>query len=155
FGLVALGVALLQVTLDKGQREDWFDSTFITVLSVTSVIALLLFVIWELREKEPIVDLPLLKDRNFLMSNILIFALGFALFGGIVLLPLYVQNLLGYTATDAGLVITPGGFVIMALMPFVGLLLSKIDARWLIGFGFIVSAFALFHLAHINAEISF
>ena len=155
FGLIALGLAFLQIVLDKGQRDDWFDSSFITALTVISIVSLVTFVIWEFQQKEPIVDLPLLKDRNFLMSNILIFALGFALFGGVVLLPQFVQAVLGYTATDAGLVIMPGGFAIMLLMPIVGVLLSKIDARWLIGFGFLISALSLFHLANLNAEISF
>ena len=115
----------------------------------------MIFVFWEFNQKEPIVDLPLFRNRNFLLTNVLMFALGFALFGGVVLLPLYVQTILGYTATDAGLVITPGGFVIMALMPIVGMLLSKIDAKWLIAFGFTISAMSLFHLSHINAEISY
>lgn len=155
FGLVALGLALLQVVLDKGEREEWFDSTYITVFTVIAVVSLVIFIIREFRHPDPVVDLPLLKERNFLMSNVMMFALGFVLFGGVVLLPLYLQTLMGYTATDAGLVITPGGFAVMALMPIVGVLVSKVEARWLIAFGFVISALALFHLAHINNQISY
>jgi MFS transporter, DHA2 family, multidrug resistance protein len=126
FGLVALGLGCLQVVLDKGQREDWFASTFIISFTVIAAVALLALIVRELTHEDPVVDLPLLKNRNFLAANLLMFALGFVLFGTTQLLPQLVQSLLGYTATIAGLVLTPGGFVIMALMPVVGFLVGKV-----------------------------
>jgi DHA2 family multidrug resistance protein len=104
FSLVALGLGCLQIVLDKGQREDWFASTFIVVFTVLSGVALLALIVWELTHADPIVDLPLLKNRNFLAANLVMFALGFILFGTTQLLPQLVQSLLGYTATIAGLV---------------------------------------------------
>jgi DHA2 family multidrug resistance protein len=112
--------------LDKGQREDWFASTFIISFTVIAAVALLALIVRELTHEDPVVDLPLLKNRNFLAANLLMFALGFVLFGTTQLLPQLVQSLLGYTATIAGLVLTPGGFVIMALMPVVGFLVGKV-----------------------------
>ncbi len=150
FGLVALGLGSLQVVLDKGERDDWFGSNFIIAFSVISVVALVALVIWELTRDEPIVDLPLLGNRGFAASCLLMFALGFVLFGTTQLLPQMVQEVLGYTATWAGLVITPGGFAVMALMPVVGLLLTKVQARNLIAFGLIVESFSLFNYSQLE-----
>ncbi|MBV9521291.1 MAG: DHA2 family efflux MFS transporter permease subunit [Alphaproteobacteria bacterium] len=150
FALLVLGMSALQVVLDKGQEDDWFASRFITGLAILAAICLVAFVVWELRRDDPIVDLHLLRNRNFAVGNLLMFMLGFVLLGSTVLLPLFVQSLLGYTATDAGLVISPGGFAIMLLMPLVGLLVEKTDARFLIGFGLLASALALFHMTNFD-----
>jgi DHA2 family multidrug resistance protein len=154
-GLVALGIGSLQIMLDKGQREDWFSSHFIVTLAVTASVALIFALIWELRQKEPIVDIRLLGERNFFFSNIFMFMLGFALFGSTVLLPIFLQTLMGYPATTAGLVLSPGGLVTMATMPLVGYLLGKYEARWLIAFGLTVVSTSLFVMSHFNLSIDY
>jgi DHA2 family multidrug resistance protein len=155
FALLALGMCAFQVVLDKGQEDDWFASTFITDLAITAVLALGGFIIWELRRADPIVDLKLLGSRNFGVGNLLMFMLGFILLGSTVLLPLFVQTQLGYTATDAGLVLSPGGFGIMLLMPVVGALVSRVDARYLIAFGLGVCGLALLGMTRFDADVDY
>jgi MFS transporter, DHA2 family, multidrug resistance protein len=155
FALIALGLGLLQVVLDKGQREDWFQTTYITVFSVIVVVSLTSAVLWELHVKEPIVDMRLFKDRNFSMSNVLIFFLGFALFGTTVLLPQYAQELMGYSAKQAGLVISPGGLAIMLLMPMIGFMVSRYDARKIISFGFAIVGISMFTMMRFNLNVDF
>jgi DHA2 family multidrug resistance protein len=155
FALLVVGMCALQVVLDKGQEDDWFASPFITALATTAVVALTALVVWELRSADPIVDLRLLSARNFGVGNLLMFMLGFVLLGSTALLPLFVQTLLGYTATDAGLVISPGGFAIMALMPVVGALVGRVDPRWLITFGLVVTSFGLYAMTHFYLDIDY
>src|SRR5712691_8959849 len=124
-GLVALGLGALQIVLDKGQREDWFESHFIIVLSVIAAASLLFLIYWEWTREDPVIDLHLFTNRTFAAANLLMFMLGFALLGSTVLLPLFMQTLLGYTAQHSGLALLPGGFAIMLLLPLVGLLLSR------------------------------
>ena len=104
-------------------------------------------VVWELRQKEPVVDFRLLKDRTFAISTASMFVLGFVLYGSTMALPLFLQTLLGYTAMQSGLALSPGGLMIMMMMPIVGILLSKIQARWLIIFGLIISSLGLFEMS--------
>lgn len=146
FGLLALGLGALQIVLDKGQQEDWLDSNFIVTLSSISALALLTAIFWELRQKNPVINLHLFRDRNFAVGNLLMFMLGFVLLGSTLLLPLMVQTLMGYTATDAGLVISPGGFAILLLMPVVGALVTRVDPRLLIGVGVLTVGGAMFHM---------
>jgi DHA2 family multidrug resistance protein len=155
FAFLTLGLGFLQVVLDKGQQEDWFGSHFILVASVISAAALVAFVPWELQRKDPIVDLSLLKNRNFAAAVVLMFMLGFVLLGSTAMIPLLAQDLLGYTATLAGLVISPGGFAIMALMPVVGRLVTAVDSRWLIAFGLAVSSYALYRMTHLNTQVDY
>jgi len=154
-GMVALGLGTLQVVLDKGQRDDWFGSHFILTLSVISACALLFVIWWEWRHKDPIIDLHLFKNRTFMSANVLMFMLGFALLGSTLLLPLFSQTLLGYTAERAGLALTPGGLLIMAILPFVGYLLSKYSSRNLIIFGLVVLSLSLFHMTTFDLNIDF
>src|SRR3979490_3136018 len=137
-GLIAVGLGALQIVLDKGQREDWFESQFIVVLTVVSPAALIFAVIWEWRHKDPIVELHLYKERTFATANFLMFMLGFALLGSTLLLPLFMQTLLGYTAERSGMALSPGGFTIMVIMPIVGFLLSRYSPRYLMMFGMTV-----------------
>jgi MFS transporter, DHA2 family, multidrug resistance protein len=155
FALLVLGMCALQVVLDKGQENDWFASSLIVDLSVAAAIALPAFVVWELRRADPIVDLRLLVNRSFAVGNLLMFMLGFVLLGSTVLLPLFVQLLLGYTATDAGLVLSPGGLALMLMMPLVGVLSGKLDARWLIAAGLGITALAMFHMTEFDADIDY
>jgi DHA2 family multidrug resistance protein len=155
FALLLIGMGGLQIVLDRGQEEDWFGSAFITRLAIVAALGLVAFVVWELRRPDPIVDLRLLADRNFAVGNLLMFILGFVLLATTTLLPLFAQTLLGYTATDAGLVMSPGGFVVMLAMPVVGVLGAKIDARLLIAVGFAGSALALYAMTRFDAEIDY
>jgi MFS transporter, DHA2 family, multidrug resistance protein len=154
-GLVALGLGTLQVVLDKGQRDDWFESHFILVLSIISASALLFAIYWEWTHKDPVVDLHLFRDRTFGISNLLMFMLGFALLGSTLLLPLFMQTLLGYTAERSGLALMPGGFAIMLLLPLVGFLLSRHSPRWLLFFGLAMLSFSLFHMTGFDLGIDF
>jgi len=124
-------------------------------LSVVSVASLIFVVIWEWRRKDPIVDLHLFRDRTFAVSNLLMFMLGFALLGSTLLLPLFMQTLLGYTAQRAGLALMPGGFTIMLLLPLVGFLLSRYSPRWLLLFGLSMLSLSLFHMTRFDLDMDF
>jgi DHA2 family multidrug resistance protein len=154
-GLLSVGLGFLQVVLDKGQLEDWFGSNFIIGCSVVAVIGLVGALIWELRDPDPVVDLRMLKDRNLFLGTLTMFMLGFVLYGSTVLLPILLQTLLGYTAVLSGLVLSPGGLVVLFMMPLVGLLISRFEARWLAIFGLSVTAFSLFQMAHFNLQLDF
>jgi MFS transporter, DHA2 family, multidrug resistance protein len=155
FALLLVGMGALQIMLDRGQQDDWFSSTFITQLAIVAAISLAALVVWEIRRADPIVDLRLLASRDFAVGNVLMFVLGFALLGTTVLLPLYAQTMLGYTATEAGMVISPGGFATMLVMPLVGMLTGKIDARWLIAIGLAAAALALLSMTRFDAQIDY
>lgn len=159
FGLLGLGFGSLEFIMDKGQEDDWFGSRIITtfiVLCVISLAALILYELWQIRRRrKPILDLTLFKNRTFATSFGLMFILGIALFGTTVLIPQFVQTLLGYTAERAGLVISPGGFVIMALMPMVGFLISRVDPRYMIVFGFSITCAALCVMHTLDLQVSY
>ena len=155
FGLLALGLGFLQILLDKGQEEDWFASSFIVASAVIAVVGTVAFVVWELRRDDPIVDLSLLRNRNFAVANGMMFMLGFVLLGSTALLPQMVQGLYGYTAMQAGLVLSPGGFMIMAAMPLVGRLVGAVDARKLIVFGLVTSGAGLVLMSGFTPETDF
>jgi len=155
-GLIALGIGALEIVLDEGNREDWFESGFIIRFLAISIVSLTVGVIWEFRQKDPAVDVRLLLDRNFTSSFLLLFAVGFILFGSTFLLPLMAQTLMGYDAVTAGEVISPGGFVVMLMMPFVGgYLLQKVQVRWLILVGLAISALALWHLTGMTLTVAY
>jgi DHA2 family multidrug resistance protein len=154
-GLVALGLGTLQVVLDKGQREDWFESHFILALTVISAVSLIFVVFWEWNHKDPIIDLHLFRERTFAAANFLMFMLGFALLGSTLLLPLFMQTLLGYTAERSGMALSPGGFAIMVMMPIVGFLLSRWNPRWLMMFGLTMLSFSLFHMTTFDLGVDF
>jgi DHA2 family multidrug resistance protein len=153
--LVAVGLGALQVVLDKGQREDWFASHFIQICTTVTVVALVGFIVWEWREKNPVLNLRLLKNRNFAVSNLLMFTLGAVLYGTTVLIPQFLETVMGYTAQLAGMALSPGGLVIMAMMPIVGTLVSRVDPRKLITFGFFTLAMAMFHMTSLYTGIDF
>jgi DHA2 family multidrug resistance protein len=154
-GLISLGLGSMQIVLDKGQRDDWLSSNFIRVFFALMVFGIISGIIWELRQKEPVVDLRMLKDRNFAISTMAMFFLGFVLYASTVLIPQFLQELLGYTAQLAGMALSPGGAVIMCMMPVVGILVSKVDTRFLITFGCIVSASALFLMAGWDLQLDY
>ena len=154
-GLISLGLGSMQIVLDKGQREDWLSSNLIRAFFVLMVFGIIAGILWELRQKEPVVDLRMLKDRNFAISTMAMFFLGFVLYASTVLIPQLLQELLGYTAQLAGMALSPGGAVIMCMMPVVGILVSKVDTRILITFGCIVSASALFVMAGWDLQLDY
>jgi DHA2 family multidrug resistance protein len=154
-GLIAVGLGFLQVVLDKGQRDDWFQSQFIATLTIVGVLAVFAFIVWELRVERPVIDLRLFKNRTFAISATMMFTLGIVLFGTTVLLPQYVQELMGYTAQQAGMVLTPGGFAMMVTMPIVGTLVSRVDGRWLIAIGFVITGVAMLHMTGIYPGVDF
>jgi MFS transporter, DHA2 family, multidrug resistance protein len=137
----------MQIILDKGERDDWLSSNFIVAFFVLMLVGLVAGIFWELHEKEPVVDLRMLKNRNFAVATVAMFFLGFVLYSSTVLIPQFLQELMGYTAQLAGLALSPGGAVIMCMMPVVGVLVSKVDTRILITFGCIVSSVALLVMA--------
>jgi DHA2 family multidrug resistance protein len=153
--LLSIGLAFLEIVLDEGQRRDWFSSNLIMISGVVAGIALVTVIFWELCQNDPIIPLRLLKDRNFLLANGTMFTVGFVLYASIMMLPLLLQSLLGYTALDSGLVLSPGGIAIIFGMPVVGFLLSRFEARWLVIFGLSVSAFGLFKMANFNLDVDF
>ncbi|PYU22414.1 MAG: EmrB/QacA family drug resistance transporter [Acidobacteria bacterium] len=154
-GLLATGLGALQVILDKGQREDWLESHMILTLSIISTAALIAVIFWEWHHKNPIIDLKLFRDRSFAIGNSMMFMLGFILLGTTLLLPLFTQTMLGYTAEKAGLALMPGGLVILSSMPIVGFLLSRSDPRRIMIFGLCMLTGALFYMSHFNLYIDF
>jgi DHA2 family multidrug resistance protein len=156
FGLVALGLGCLQVFLDKGQEDDWFGSTFICWFAALAFLGIATALVWEtMVAHSPIVDLRLLARPSFLFSNILMFCVGFVLNSTTVLLPQFVQQILGYNATSAGMILMGGGFVLMFMMPIVGNLLRFIQPKYLMFVGLSLTSLAMFHLTGFNTEVSF
>jgi MFS transporter, DHA2 family, multidrug resistance protein len=136
--LLVVWVGSLQIMLDKGKDLDWFQSTTIIALALTAVIAFAFFVIWELTEKHPVVDLSLFKGRNFTSATIAL-SVGYGLyFGNLVLLPLWLQTDIGYTATQAGIVLAPVGFFAIILSPITGRILPRTDPRYIASIAFLI-----------------
>jgi MFS transporter, DHA2 family, multidrug resistance protein len=154
FGLLALWVATLQIILDKGQEDDWFGAIWIRWFAVISVIAFILFIIRELMTKEPIVNLRVFKNRNFAVGSGLIVIVGVSLYGSIVMLPLFLQTLMGYPALQSGLTVSPRGLGALLTMPIVGILVSRMDNRLLIAAGFLAFAFASLVLSGVTLDVS-
>ena len=155
-GLLALGIGALQVLLDKGQEDDWFGSHFITTLVILAVVCLTSLIIWEWFQKAPIIDVRMFKSFNFASSNLMMFTLGIMLFSSLVLMPQFLQTLLGYTSELAGLALSAGGLVLLFEMPIMGQLTTKVQARYLIAFGWLALSIAMFYSTkRIDLQISF
>lgn len=154
--LLALGVGALQILLDKGQEDDWFGSHFILTLTIVAVVCLLSLVIWEWFRKDPVIDVRLFKKFNYLSANLMMFTLGILLFSSLVLMPQFLQSLLGYTAELAGLVLSGGAVVLLIALPIVGTLTTKVQARYIIAFGWLCLAIAMYYSTkRIDLLISF
>ncbi len=154
FGLMAVGLATLQIILDKGQEDDWFAANWIRVFAGISVVSLAAFIGWELRQKHPIVDLRVFQNRNFAVGTFLITIAGFAVYVPLTLLPEFLQNLLGYTAQQSGLAQSSRGVGVLLLTFVAGYLTTRMDSRKLIALGFCVNAAAIFWLSHLNLDIT-
>ncbi|SJZ83410.1 MFS transporter, DHA2 family, multidrug resistance protein [Enhydrobacter aerosaccus] len=155
FVLVALFLGCLEVTLDRGQRDDWFSSGMITTFAITSAVALLCFIPWELTRDEPIVRIQLYGQRNFMIANVFMLVMGVIIFGTTQFIPQLLQEVLGYTATDAGLALTLGGAATLMVMPLSGFLTGRVDARYLIGAAFAIQAIALWNMSTLDTQMSF
>jgi DHA2 family multidrug resistance protein len=153
--LIALGLGCLQIVLDKGQREDWFSSGLIVWLTVISAASLVLFVVSELRAKAPVVNLRIFRNVSFSTGNTIMFFTFFNMFSSIVLLPLYLQNLMGYTATLAGLVLGPGSLATVVALQTAGQLYNRINAKFLLLFGILVVAYSIHLMSQFNLYASF
>lgn len=153
FGLMALWLAMFQIVMDKGQEEDWFASAWIAWVFAGAVVLMVVFVVRELTVEHPIVDLRVFRNRNFAVGTMLMTVVGGVLYGTTAMLPLFLQTLLGYPAVQSGLAVSPRGFGSMASMIIVGRLVGKVDARILMSFGFLVLAYSMYALSHINLDI--
>lgn len=154
--LLTLGVGCLQVMLDRGQEDDWFGSHFVITLAILTAVGLIAFVLWEWFYKRPIVDVHMFENLNFLSANGMMFALGILLFSSLVMMPLFLQSLMGYTAESAGLVLSGGGVLLLILMPVVGVLSGKVQARYLVAFGWLTLAIGMYISAQkLDLQISF
>jgi MFS transporter, DHA2 family, multidrug resistance protein len=153
-GLLAVWLGCLQIILDKGQEDDWFGATWIRWTFIVLIVCFVLFLIHEFRHKQPLVDLRVFKHRNFALGCLLIGLFGAAIYGLVTLLPLFYQELMGYTALAAGWAVSPRGVGAILAMPIIGYLTAKIDNRWLIAFGFMLFAIAALWFGEVNLAIS-
>ncbi len=154
-GMLAVGVGALQVILDKGQEDDWFGSHFIVTLTVIAVVGLALFLIRELTARDPVVHMAVFKKRTYSAGVFLMTVLGFVLYGSMVLLPLMLQELLGYSALNAGVAMAPRGLGSFLMMPIVGTVLSKLDPRKVLAVGIVGGAWSLYALGKINLNAGY
>lgn len=155
FGFIALGLGCLEVALNRGERYGWFESRFIQFFAAASAVGIALFIWRSLTHENPLVDLRVMKNREFTTGTLLMFLLGFGLYGSFVMLPLFVQSLLGYTATWAGLVLSPGGLASLVAMVFVGNLIGKVDTRLLVLVGVVMNIISLWLLRFVSLSVDF
>ena len=153
--LLTASMGSLQVVLDKGQQEDWFNSSFIITFSIIFIISMIALIRIELKHPHPIINLRLFKNVSFSAGNLIMFVVGFALYSSIMLIPLFLQTLMGYSATDAGMVMAPGGIATLITMPFVGAALAKRDGRKIVLIGLILGASSMFIMQGLNLQGSF
>ena len=152
-GLLVVWVSAMQIMLDIGKEHDWFQSPMVVACAVIAVVGLLYFLIWELGDKHPVVDLRLFKNRNFWAGTLAI-SVGYGLFfGNVVLLPLWLQQFMGYTATDAGLVLAPVGLLALVLSPVVGKTIHKVDPRRYATASFIVFGLVMWMRSRFNTQV--
>ncbi len=154
-GLIALGLGCMQVMLDRGEDDDWFGSPFIVTMGVLAFIGIFGAICWLLTAKKPIVNLDIFKDKNFAMGCTLIAAMGFILYSSAVVIPQFSQQVLGYDAYNSGLILAPGGLVIIALIPIVGVISKKVQTRYIVMFGFALMGVALVYSSGLVPNIDF
>jgi DHA2 family multidrug resistance protein len=154
-GMLAVGVGALQIVLDKGQEKDWFASDWVTALTILSIAFLTAFILYEMRARNPVVDLRVFRQSTYATGVFLMTMLGFVLYGSLVLLPILLQTLLGYPALQAGIAMAPRGFGSFLAMPVVGALMSRLDPRKLLGTGMVLASLTLFWLARLNLNAGY
>jgi len=154
-GMLALGVGALQIVLDKGQEDDWFSSHWILILAVVAIAALVAFVVRELRTADPVVHLRVFKVRTYSAGVFLITVVGFVLYGSLLLVPVFLQTLLGYPALNAGIAMAPRGLGSFLMMPVVGTVLGRFDPRKVLSVGLVGAAWSLYALSRLNLEAGY
>ncbi len=155
FVLVALFFGCLEFTLDRGQTDDWFADPLIVGTALSAAVAFVLLIPWELTRDDPIVPIAMFARRNFGIASIFLLLTGMILFGTTLFIPQLLQVVMGYTATQAGLALTAGGVATILVMPLVGVLSGKMDARVLIGVGFVAQALALMYMSRFSTDLTF
>jgi DHA2 family multidrug resistance protein len=153
--LIAIGFACLEVVLDRGERDDWLGSHFITTFLAIAVVAIAAAIWWEWHNNDPVIELTLLRERNFAISCTYYFLFAFGLFGSTVLIPEILQTLFGYTATDAGLVLGPGAAVVTLLAPFVVRIVPRIGAKRLLAASFTIAALSMFYYSGFTSQTDY
>ncbi len=153
--LIFLGLGFLEITLDRGEREGWFTSGFIIATAGISATSLIALVLWELNHDDPVIDLKLLRNRNFALTILVMATTGMILYGTTQLIPQMLQQVLGYSALDAGLALTAGGLATLVAVPFAGRLSDKVDVRFLLFPALLVQAGALWNMAQLNTYMTF
>ncbi len=153
--LIAIGFACLEVVLDRGERDDWLGSHFITTFLAIAVVAIAAAIWWEWHNNDPVIELTLLRERNFAISCTYYFLFAFGLFGSTVLIPEILQTLFGYTATDAGLVLGPGAAVVTLLAPFVVRIVPRIGAKRLVAASFTIAALSMFYYSGFTTQTDY
>ncbi len=146
-GLISLGLGSLEFVLDKGQEDDWFHASSIVGFAIVAGAGLVGFVLWERHHRHPIIDVRMFANRTFASSSLLMLLLGMVLYAPTVLLPTFEQTLMGYSAQQAGETLSPGGFTLILLLPVVGVLVAKVDARWLVSLGACMLAASLWYMS--------
>jgi DHA2 family multidrug resistance protein len=154
-GMLAVGVGALQVVLDKGQEEDWFSSNWMIGLAIVAVLAVLLFILHEMRTRDPVVHLRVFKNRTYSAGVFLMTVLGFVLYGSMLLLPIFLQTLLGYPALAAGVAMAPRGLGSFLMMPLVGTVLGRFDPRKVLAVGLVGASWSLFALSKLNLQAGY
>ena len=154
-GMLVVWIGALQVVLDKGQQEDWFASSLIRWLAVISIVFLIGFLIRQLTARDPVVHLGVFRDRTYASGVVLMTIVGLVLYGSLVLLPIWLQTLLGYPSFRAGIALAPRGMGSMIAMPLVGVALSRLDARRLLSVGIIGGAFTLYQFSKLNLNAGY
>ena len=154
-GLLAVGIGALQILLDKGQQEDWFESGLIETLTVICAASLVVFLVHALVAKNPVLDLSVFRKRTYSAGVMLMTMLGFVLYGNLVLIPIWLQTLMGYPALEAGLAMAPRGLGSFIAMPIVGSLLRRADPRKMLVIGLVMASVTLFQLSALNLEAGY
>jgi DHA2 family multidrug resistance protein len=154
FGALVVWTGALQIVLDKGQEDDWFGAVWIRWAVAALVISFIYFIYRSWFKKDPLVNLKVLKDRNFAIGSLLIFLFGIGIYSTVTVLPLFYQELLGYTAFTAGLVVAPRGLGAICGMPVIGFLSNKVDPRWLLTFGFFVFGLTTLYFGNVTLDVS-
>jgi DHA2 family multidrug resistance protein len=155
-GLISLGLGCFEFVLDKGEEDDWFNSSSITAFAIVAAACLVAFVVWEWRQEHPVVDIRMFKRRTFAASAGLMLFTGMLLYAPTVLLPAFEQLLMGYTAEQAGETMSPGGFSMLLYMPLAGALVARVDPRKLVAFGAALLSVSLFYMAsHLYVGVDF
>jgi DHA2 family multidrug resistance protein len=154
-GLLVVTIGALQTMLDKGQEDDWFGSRFIVTCAVVAAVGLVIFIVRQLRVEHPILDLRLFAQRNVGMTQFVMFVVGMSLYSSTVLIPQFLQEIMGYSARQAGMAVSSGGVALMFLFPVAGALAPKFDPRKLVAMGFIITTFGLYRMTSVNLDVSF